>query len=125
MPQPMAAREENSGCRAFSTNRSSTAPTLPTQRALDYDLDADIAADLITNHLAMLTAPTWAAQRPDSASALRGAGETLHWHAADEPGLGEAGEWFIERGPDGGCCRRDPARRMSLSPGLRRLCSSC
>ena len=67
----------------------------------DVDVDADIAADLITNHLAMLTSPTWAAQRPESASALRGAGETLHWHATDEPGLGEAGEWFIERCPDG------------------------
>lgn len=67
----------------------------------DYDLDADIAADLITNHLTMLASPTWAAHRPDSASALRGAGETLQWHATDEPGLGEAGEWCIERGPDG------------------------
>ncbi len=64
----------------------------------DYDVDADIAADLITNHLTMLTSPTWAAMRPDSANALRGTGETLHWHAADEPG---PGEWFIERGPDG------------------------
>ncbi|MFL6119221.1 maleylpyruvate isomerase family mycothiol-dependent enzyme [Actinophytocola sp.] len=67
----------------------------------DYDLDADIAAGLITNHLAMLTSPTWAAQRPDSAAAMRGTNETLHWHATDEPGLGAAGEWFIERRPDG------------------------
>jgi len=67
----------------------------------DVDVDADVAAELIRNHLAMLTSPTWAAQRPESASALRGSGETLHWHATDEPGLGEAGEWFIERGPDG------------------------
>ena len=66
-----------------------------------YDLDADVAADSIGNHLAMLTSPTWAAQRPDSASALRGAGETLHWHATDVPALGEGGEWVIERGPDG------------------------
>jgi uncharacterized protein (TIGR03083 family) len=66
----------------------------------DIDVDADIAADLITNHLAMLTSPTWAAQRPESASALRGSGETLRWHATDGPG-GEAGEWFIDRGPDG------------------------
>lgn len=66
-----------------------------------YDLDADVAADLISNHLTMLTSPTWAAQRPESASALRGVGETLHWHAADVPALGEGGEWFIERGPGG------------------------
>ncbi len=67
----------------------------------DVDVDADIAADLISNHLAMLTSPTWAARRPESASALSGAGETLHWHATDEPGLGEAGDWFIERRPEG------------------------
>jgi uncharacterized protein (TIGR03083 family) len=67
----------------------------------DHDLDADIAAGLITNHLTMLSSPTWSAQRPDSAAAMRGAGETLHWHATDEPGLGDAGEWHIERHPDG------------------------
>lgn len=67
----------------------------------DYDLDADVAADLITNHLAMLTSPTWAAQRPDSAAAMRGTSETLHWHATDEPSLGDSGEWHIERHPDG------------------------
>ena len=67
----------------------------------DYDVDADIAADLITNHLTMLTSPTWAALRPHSAAALRGTGETLHWHATDELGRGEVGAWFIERGPDG------------------------
>lgn len=67
----------------------------------DYDLDADVAAGLITNHLNMLTSPTWAAQRPDSATAMRGASETLHWHATDEPSLGNAGEWHIERHPDG------------------------
>lgn len=66
-----------------------------------YDLDADIAAELVTNHLAMLTSPGWAAQRPQSAAAMRGAGETLHWHATDEPSLGEAGEWFVERHPEG------------------------
>ena len=67
----------------------------------EYDVDADIAADLITNHLQMLTSPTWAAQRPESANALRGDGETLRWNATDETGLGGAGNWFIERGPDG------------------------
>ena len=61
-----------------------------------HDVDADLAAHLISNHLAMLTSPTWAAQRPDSAHALRGAGETLHWHATDEPG-----DWYVERGSDG------------------------
>jgi uncharacterized protein (TIGR03083 family) len=67
----------------------------------DYDVDADIAAGLITNHLTMLTSPAWAAQRPDSTAALRGTGQTLLWHATDEPSLGESGEWHIERLPDG------------------------
>lgn len=67
----------------------------------DHDLDADIAAELITNHLTMLASPTWAAQRPESAAAMRGNSETLHLHATDEPSLGDAGEWHIERHPDG------------------------
>ena len=67
----------------------------------DYDVDADIAAGLVTNHLAMLTSPTWAVQRPDSAAAMRGTGQTLHWHATDEPGLGDSGEWHLERHSDG------------------------
>jgi len=64
----------------------------------DYHVDADVAAGLITNHLTMLTSPTWAAQRPESTAAMSGAGETLHWHATDEGG---SGEWHIERHPDG------------------------
>lgn len=67
----------------------------------DYEVDADVAADLITNHLAMLTSPTWAARRSDAATAMRGSSETLHWHATDEPSLGDSGEWHIERHPDG------------------------
>lgn len=66
-----------------------------------HDLDADVAAELVTNHLAMLTSLGWAAQRPESAAAMRGVGETLHWHATDEPSLGKAGEWFVERHPEG------------------------
>jgi hypothetical protein len=49
----------------------------------------------------MLTSPTWAAQRSDSADALRGNGETLHWQATDESNLGTSGDWFIERQPGG------------------------
>ncbi len=67
----------------------------------DYDVDADVAAYLISNHLAMLTSPTWAARRPESAHALAGTGQTLHLHATDESGLGAGGEWFVERGADG------------------------
>jgi hypothetical protein len=43
-----------------------------TAAADSYDIDPDVAAELITNHLAMLTSPTWAAQRSDSADARRG-----------------------------------------------------
>ena len=63
------------------------------------DIDADIAAALISNHLTMLTSPTWELQRPESAHALRGAGQTLQWLAADI--ADDAGAWFVERRPDG------------------------
>jgi uncharacterized protein (TIGR03083 family) len=60
------------------------------------DIDADIAAALISNHLAMLTAPTWEMQRAESAHAIRGTGQTLQWLATDTTGA-----WFVERRPDG------------------------
>ncbi|MFC4587650.1 maleylpyruvate isomerase family mycothiol-dependent enzyme [Sphaerisporangium corydalis] len=60
------------------------------------DVDPDIAAALIGNHLAMLTAPTWEMQRAESAHAIRGTGQTLQWLATDT-----AGAWFIERRPEG------------------------
>ncbi|MEV4512674.1 maleylpyruvate isomerase family mycothiol-dependent enzyme [Dactylosporangium sp. NPDC049525] len=63
------------------------------------DVDADIAAALISNHLAMLTSPTWAMQRSESAQALRGTGQTLQWLATDT--AADAGAWFVERRPDG------------------------
>ena len=101
-----------------------------------YQLDAELAADAISDHLAMMTSPGWAAQRPDSAAALRGTGQTLHLHTTDEPNLGDAGEWFIERGPEGATWQhrhgkadvavRGPAatlllvltRRLPISAGL-------
>jgi len=63
------------------------------------DIDTDIAAALISNHFAMLTSPTWAMQRPESAQALRGTGQTLQWVATDT--ADDAGAWFVERRPDG------------------------
>jgi uncharacterized protein (TIGR03083 family) len=63
------------------------------------DIDADIAAALISNHLAMLTSPTWEMQRPASAHAIRGTGQTLQWLATDT--ADDAGAWFVERWPDG------------------------
>ena len=63
-------------------------------------IDADIAAALVSNHLAMLTSPTWAMQRPESARAIQGTGQTLQLLAADG-----AGAWFVERHPDGATWR--------------------
>jgi uncharacterized protein (TIGR03083 family) len=60
------------------------------------DIDADVAAALITNHFTMLTSPTWEMQRPESAHAIRGTGQTLQWLATDG-----AGAWFVERRPEG------------------------
>jgi len=68
------------------------------------DVDADVAAELIDNHLAMLTSPTWAMQRADSARALRGTGQTLQWLASDS--TDGTGAWFVERRPDGATYRR-------------------
>jgi uncharacterized protein (TIGR03083 family) len=71
------------------------------------DTDADIAAALIGNHLAMLTSPTWEMQRPESAHAIRGTGQTLQWRATDT--ADDTGAWFVERRPDG----------VTWQPGIR------
>jgi uncharacterized protein (TIGR03083 family) len=68
------------------------------------DLDADIAAALISNHLAMLTSPTWEMQRPESARAIRGTGQVLQWLATDT--ADDEGAWFVERRPDGATWQR-------------------
>ncbi|SNS75819.1 TIGR03083 family protein [Asanoa hainanensis] len=60
------------------------------------DVEADIAAALVSNHLAMLTSPTWELRRSASAHAIRGTGQTLQWLATDDPGA-----WFVERRPEG------------------------
>lgn len=63
-----------------------------------FEVDPDVAALLIDNHLRMLTSPTWAMQRPESAHAIRGVGQTLQWAATD---VADDGAWFIERMADG------------------------
>jgi hypothetical protein len=60
------------------------------------DVDADVAAALIGNHFAMLTSPTWARYRGDSAHAIRGTGQTMQWRTTDTTGA-----WFVERRPKG------------------------
>jgi hypothetical protein len=63
------------------------------------DMDADVAAALIGNHLTMLTSATWEMRRSESAHAIRGSGQTLQWLATDT--ADDAGAWFVERRPDG------------------------
>ncbi|GAB3974766.1 maleylpyruvate isomerase family mycothiol-dependent enzyme [Actinoallomurus acanthiterrae] len=69
---------------------AATAANRPTE------VDPDVAAALIGNHFAMLTSPTWQMQRPESAHAIRGTGQTLQWLATDG-----ANAWLVERRPDG------------------------
>ncbi|MFD7022030.1 maleylpyruvate isomerase N-terminal domain-containing protein [Promicromonospora sukumoe] len=69
------------------------------------EIDAGVAAELISHHLAMLTSPTWAMLRPESAQAIQGTGQTLRWLATDT-GDGN-GAWFVERRPDGATWERE------------------
>jgi uncharacterized protein (TIGR03083 family) len=73
------------------------------------DVDADIAAALINNQLAMLTSATWAMQRSESTHAIRGTGQTLQWLATDT--ADDAGGWFVEQRPDG--ARWQPGTRQA------------
>ncbi|WP_405057630.1 maleylpyruvate isomerase family mycothiol-dependent enzyme [Kribbella sp. NBC_01505] len=59
------------------------------------DVEPDVAAALIGNHLAMLTSATWEMRRTESAHAIRGTGETLQLVATD------SGAWVVERLPEG------------------------
>jgi uncharacterized protein (TIGR03083 family) len=65
------------------------------------DVDPDVAAALVTNHLTMLTSATWEMLRSESAHAIRGTGQTLQWRATDTAN----GAWFVERRPDGATWR--------------------
>jgi hypothetical protein len=79
-------------------------------------IDADVAAALISNHLAMLTSPTWEMQRSESAHAVRGTGQTLQFLASDT--TDDAGAWIIERRPDGATWRpgSQPAAVTATGP---------
>jgi uncharacterized protein (TIGR03083 family) len=65
----------------------------------EFALEADLAADAISEWLSMLSLPQVVAMRPELAE-LRGEGQILHLHSTD-PGLGEAGEWIVRRTPTG------------------------
>lgn len=64
-----------------------------------FTLDADLAADAISEWLSVLSLPQALEYRPELAE-LRGDGQILHLHSTD-PGLGEAGEWVVRRTPSG------------------------
>jgi uncharacterized protein (TIGR03083 family) len=65
----------------------------------EFVLEADLAADALSEWLSLLSLPQAVDVWPELA-ALRGEGQTLHLHSTD-PGLGEAGEWIIRRTPSG------------------------
>ncbi len=94
-----ASGDERSGTQFWMTSalNESVVHGVDAANAADLpaDIDADVAAALISNHLKMLTSPTWEMQRPESARAIRGTGQTLQWLATD------TGAWFVERRPEG------------------------
>ena len=98
-----AAGDERSGTRFWMTSMLNEAVVHGFDAAnaagRPADIDADIAAALISNHLTMLTSSTWQMQRPESAHAIRGTGQTLQWLATDT--ADGAGAWFVERRPHG------------------------
>ncbi|MGH3718438.1 MAG: maleylpyruvate isomerase family mycothiol-dependent enzyme [Pseudonocardiaceae bacterium] len=65
----------------------------------EFALEADLAADAISEWLSLLCSAKDVEVRPELA-ALRGTGQILHLHSTD-PGLGEAGEWIVRRTPSG------------------------
>ena len=73
-----AAADERSGTRFWLTSvlNESVLHGFDAANAADRpaDIDADIAAALITNHFRMLTSPTWEMLRSESAHAIRGTG---------------------------------------------------
>jgi uncharacterized protein (TIGR03083 family) len=82
-----AAGDERSGTRFWLSSVLNESVVHGADAAIaagrPVDIDGDIAAALISNHLRMLTSPTWAMQRPESAEAIKGAGETLQWVSTD------------------------------------------
>ncbi|MBV8539590.1 MAG: maleylpyruvate isomerase family mycothiol-dependent enzyme [Pseudonocardiales bacterium] len=65
----------------------------------EFTVEAELAADVISEWLSLLCLPHAVELRPELA-ALRGEGQILHLHSTD-PGLDEAGEWIVRRTPSG------------------------
>ncbi|MEV6491209.1 maleylpyruvate isomerase family mycothiol-dependent enzyme [Actinoplanes sp. NPDC051633] len=101
------ARDERTGTRFWLSSSLNEAVVHGADAAnaagRPADVDADVAAALISNHFAMLTSPTWEMLRSESAHAIRGTGQTLQWLATDT--ADDAGAWFVERRPDGATWR--------------------
>ncbi len=101
------ARDERSGTRFWLASVLNESVVHGADAAIaagrPVDIDPDVAAALISNHLAMLTSPTWEMQRSESAHAIRGTGQTLQWVATDT--TDDAGAWFVARRPDGATWR--------------------
>ena len=60
-----------------------------------YELAPERAVGAIDDWLATMTSSGYWENRPDFADAMRGNGETVHFHATDAPG-----EWVARREPD-------------------------
>ncbi|GLZ48170.1 hypothetical protein Acsp06_43550 [Actinomycetospora sp. NBRC 106375] len=75
----------------ISVHRADAAATL----GLPYDLAPEPAVAAVEDWLDTLTSRGYWENRPDFAEAMRGHGQTLHFHATDAPG-----EWLARREPD-------------------------
>ncbi|MGW3352918.1 maleylpyruvate isomerase family mycothiol-dependent enzyme [Nonomuraea rubra] len=62
---------------------------------LPYELAPELAVAATEDWLATMTSRGYWENRPDFAAAMRGNGQTLHFHATDAPG-----EWVARREPD-------------------------
>jgi uncharacterized protein (TIGR03083 family) len=95
------AGDQNAGFWARRMAHETTVHRADAELALGrtYTLDADLAADAISEWLSSVCSPQALRYRPELTE-LRGEGQVLHLHATD-PGLGEAGEWVVRRTPSG------------------------
>jgi uncharacterized protein (TIGR03083 family) len=72
-------------------HRADAAAALDTR----YELDPETAVAAIEDWLDTMTSRGYWENRPDFADAMRGSGQTLHFHTTDAPG-----EWVARREPD-------------------------
>lgn len=93
----------------ISVHRADAAATLD----LPYELAPEAAVAALVDWLDTLTSRGYWHNRVGFAEAMRGAGQTLHFHATDAPG-----EWLARREPDRVALERSlPRRRHPERPG--------